>query len=121
MARKWAFAQTFITFLSVLVSRSQVSKQANQERLAREQRTEEAKAALNPPVPRPATSCGAQLNLGFHIQSFSGGLRAAVWYPATQAESSYEYPAAWLSTAVARDAPVADCQVYPLVVYSHGL
>jgi predicted dienelactone hydrolase len=120
----WAIP--LILLAAVLVSRSQIGRppdaQSAEQKLAAEQSKEEALAAKNPPLPRPATACGSQLNLGFHIQTFPGGLRAAVWYPTTAAESKYEYPTAWLSTAVAKDAPVADCgHPYPLIVYSHGL
>ncbi|MBV9508402.1 MAG: hypothetical protein JO323_25720 [Acidobacteriia bacterium] len=80
----------------------------------------EAASASNPPVPQPAAACGSTLNLGFHIQVFSNGLRAAVWYPTKAAEALYEHPTGHFSTALAQDAPVADCQTYPLVIYSHG-
>jgi predicted dienelactone hydrolase len=116
--RIWGLAILIPVF--VLVSRSQIPG-IGRQRFGTTRSEAEAAAAKNPPIPKPATSCGPALNLGFHIQTFSEGLRAAVWYPTTRAESAYEYPAAWLSTAVAVDAPVADCERYPLVVYSHGL
>jgi predicted dienelactone hydrolase len=64
--------------------------------------------------------CGGTLNIGFRIKTFGPGLRGAVWYPTTTAESSYSYPGRY-STSLALDAPVADCgQRFPLVVFSHG-
>ncbi len=68
---------------------------------------------------RPATQCGGELNLGYSILTFSSGLRAAVWYPTTQAESKLTY-ANNLTTGAAQNAPVANCSTYPLVVFSHG-
>jgi predicted dienelactone hydrolase len=86
------------------------------------ERIQERRAALQDDVvtPRGPTSCGATLNLGFRITTFSTGLRAAVWYPTTAGEAPYQY-ADRLATAVARDAPAADCAQYPLIVFSHGL
>ena len=76
-----------------------------------------------PVSPRSAIGCGATLNagmnLGFHIQTFSSGLRAAVWYPTTSAEARFLYPGS-LASSVALDAPVATCSQYPLIVFSHG-
>jgi predicted dienelactone hydrolase len=122
MKSKPVWAIPLIIVAAVVLSRSQVGSRSDNQRLAREESKEQALAARNPVRPRPATACGSTLNLGFHIETFPGGLKAAVWYPTTAAESDYEYPAAWLSTAIARDAPVADCgHPYPLIVYSHGL
>jgi predicted dienelactone hydrolase len=86
------------------------------EQKKREQQAAVAQAQVSP---HGATSCDAPLNLGFRIQTFSSGLRAAVWYPTLSAESRFQY-AIPLATALAEEAPVADCGVYPLVVYSHG-
>jgi predicted dienelactone hydrolase len=64
--------------------------------------------------------CGGTLNIGFRIKNFGPGLRGAVWYPTTAAESSYTYPGRY-RTSLALDAPVAECgQRFPLVVFSHG-
>jgi predicted dienelactone hydrolase len=71
------------------------------------------------PIPRPTGSCEA-LNVGFRIQTFSMGLRAGVWYPATDAESVFRYANGHTNTALASDAPVADCEFFPLIVFSHG-
>lgn len=69
--------------------------------------------------PHPAIACGGPLNLGFRIKTFGPGLRGAVWYPTTAAESSYKYPG--YESSLALDAPVAACgQRFPLVVFSHG-
>jgi len=77
-------------------------------------------APLNP---RPAADCSSALNVGlsvgFHVQAFSSGLRAAVWYPTNSAEASFRYPGGLAST-MALNAPVAECAQYPLVVFSHG-
>lgn len=66
-----------------------------------------------------ATSCGGQLNVGFQIVQFKSGLKAGAWYPTTNAEQTYDY-ANGLATALAINAPVADCERYPVVVFSHG-
>jgi len=76
-------------------------------------------APAAPVNPRPAAACDSTLNLGFHIQTFSSGLRAAVWYPTTSAETQFRYPGS-LTSSMALDAPVAACARYPLVVFSHG-
>jgi predicted dienelactone hydrolase len=128
------FAAVLMVLL-VLAARGQILGRRIEQR---QEAKREAEAARNPPVPRPATACPAaapsggaesvepgdgasrkSLNLGFHIQTFSNGLRAAVWYPTTSAESAFTYPGHFAS-AVARDAPVASCQTWPLIVYSHG-
>ena len=96
------------------------SCQILRRRIEEKRREQQAAAAQSQVTPRGATSCDAPLNLGFRIQSFSSGLRAAVWYPTEGSESRFQY-AVPLATALAQDAPVADCGPYPLVVYSHGL
>jgi predicted dienelactone hydrolase len=88
-------------------------------RIEEKRREQQAVAAQAQVTPRGATTCDAPLNLGFRIQTFSSGLRAAVWYPTKGSESRFQY-AIPLATALAEDAPVADCGLYPLVVYSHG-
>jgi predicted dienelactone hydrolase len=67
----------------------------------------------------PQTTCGGALNVGYRIRVFRNGMHAAVWYPALNAESSFQYPNGF-STAMAKDAPVANCGRYPLVIFSHG-
>jgi dienelactone hydrolase len=71
-------------------------------------------------TPRGPVSCGSALNLGFRIVTFSNGLRAAVWYPTKAGEARFEYSDR-MATALAQDAPAADCSEFPLVVFSHGL
>jgi predicted dienelactone hydrolase len=64
--------------------------------------------------------CPANSNIGFRIKTFAPGVRGAVWYPTTAAESSYTYPGRY-TTSLALDAPVAACEHgFPLVVFSHG-
>lgn len=79
-----------------------------------------AAAQTDEVTPRGPTSCGSTLNLGFNIKTFSTGLRAAVWYPTTAGEAPYQY-ADRIATAVAQGAPAADCSLFPLIVFSHGL
>jgi predicted dienelactone hydrolase len=90
--------------------------------LIRERIEEKQAAQRDPkgvPIPHPAGSCDS-LNIGFHIQTFSKGLRAAVWYPVKDAESVFRYANGRASTALAPDGPVADCDQYPLILFSHG-
>jgi predicted dienelactone hydrolase len=78
------------------------------------------KAAMAGVTPRPAARCGGELNAGYRVTTFSSGLRAAVWYPATAAEAAFGYLNG-LSSSVASDAEPADCGVkYPVVIFSHG-
>lgn len=98
---------------------SQIVRRRIQERLEQKRQQQEAAAAQADVAPHSAAYCAAPPNLGFHIQTLSSGLRAAIWYPTNAAESRFEY-AAPMATVLARDAPVADCALYPLVVYSHG-
>jgi predicted dienelactone hydrolase len=58
-------------------------------------------------------------NVGFRIHTFHSGLRAALWYPATKGDSSFQY-ANGVMSAIARDAEISSCDRYPLVVFSHG-
>ncbi len=95
--------------LPQVFSRTSVSPQLGK-------RIAEARAARNA---RPATSCGGELNVGFRVQTFASGLRGGVWYPSTGAETTYNYPGNY-ETAVAVSGPVAPCEKYPLVVFSHG-
>jgi predicted dienelactone hydrolase len=102
------------------VGSSQIFRRGIQRRMEEKRREQQAAAAQVQVTPRGATSCDAPPNLGFRIQTFSSGLRAAVWYPTKSSESRFQY-AFPLVTTLAEDAPVADCGLYPLVVYSHGL
>jgi len=86
------------------------------ERIEQKMEAREAGAQVSP---RGRVTCASAPNLGFTIVTFSNGLRAAVWYPALDAESRYQY-ADGLVTALAADAPAAGCAAYPLVVFSHG-
>jgi predicted dienelactone hydrolase len=114
-------AARLVFFATLVVVVSQVgSSQIFRRRIEEKRREQQAAAAQAQVTPRSATRCDAPLNLGFHIQTFSSGLRAAVWYPTESSESRFQY-AIPLATALAEDAPVADCGLYPLVVYSHGL
>ncbi len=63
-------------------------------------------------------ACDAPLNAGLRIES-AGGLRLAVWYPASAATSSYAYSAN-LTGQVARDAAPAGCDRFPLLLFVHG-
>jgi predicted dienelactone hydrolase len=86
------------------------------QRLEEKQTEGRAQAQVNP---APAAACDGSLNLGYRVQTFSHGLHAAIWYPTRVAEAKFEYPTGTL-TAAAVDAPVADCQRFPLIVFSHG-
>jgi predicted dienelactone hydrolase len=69
---------------------------------------------------RPQATCSNNQNVGFQIVNFSGGRKAAVWYPTLAPEKSQAY-ANGLASGLANGAPVADCGMqYPLVVFSHG-
>lgn len=72
------------------------------------------------PSGRPAASCGSNLNVGYRLHTFSNGLRAAIWYPATAAEEGFEYPSDLKTSMAANAAPAACGDRYPLVVFSHG-
>jgi predicted dienelactone hydrolase len=94
---------------------NRVSGQTFRERI-QERRAVAREGKINP---RGDATCGSTLNLGFRVTTFSTGLRAAVWYPTTAAEAPFHY-ADRLVTALAQNAPAADCSQFPLVVFSHG-
>jgi len=79
----------------------------------------ERNAEKNPVTPHGAAHCEGMLNVGYRVQDFSG-LKTAIWYPTLAAETSFQYPAGYVSP-LAPDAPVANCGAkYPLVLFSHG-
>lgn len=68
-----------------------------------------------------AQSCPSTLSVGFRIVQIAG-LKAAVWYPSTAAQSSYEYGVRGEITGlVAANAAPATCERFPLIVFSHGI
>ncbi len=105
--------------LAALLTGLRITRGQPGGRLAPLERTPAEKPSAKDVSARGATTCGGPLNLGFHVQVFSTGLKAAVWYPATNAEAAFQYANGSVS-AVALDAPMAACQKYPLVVFSHG-
>ncbi|MFN0101061.1 MAG: alpha/beta hydrolase family protein [Bryobacteraceae bacterium] len=69
---------------------------------------------------RQSVACGDNLNVGYRVVSFSSGLRAAVWFPSTEAEAPFGY-ANGLASSVGTDAAIANCgDRYPVAVFSHG-
>lgn len=66
-----------------------------------------------------AENCRAPFAVGLQIVS-TGTRDAAVWYPTTGAEEPYAYSKE-LAGSVAKDAPPAQCQQFPVVLFSHGL
>ena len=86
------------------------------ERIQQKIEEREANAQV---TPRGPATCQQSPNLGFTIVTFSGGLRAAVWYPSLAGEARYQY-ADGLVTALAADSAAAGCEPYPVVVFSHG-
>jgi predicted dienelactone hydrolase len=118
--KKWHILIGLLAMLVVLRIIGVAPGQILRRRLEQRREERQNQAAANATVsPRGAASCGSELNLGFHLQTFSTGLRAAVWYPAKQAEASFHYADGLLS-ALAENAPAADCGEYPMVVFSHG-
>ncbi|PWT98552.1 MAG: hypothetical protein C5B51_29080 [Terriglobia bacterium] len=118
MSARLVLLGSLVIAVTPLVS-GQVVRGRIQRRVEEKQRELQAAAEQGQAVPRGPASCEGPLNLGFRVQTFSSGLRAAVWYPTLSAEEQFQY-AVPLATALAKDAPVADCELYPLVVYSHG-
>ncbi len=68
---------------------------------------------------RPPNHVRREPECRLRIRTFSGGLRAALWYPTLSAEAGFQYSRK-LSSTMALDAPVAGCGAYPLVVFLHG-
>ena len=100
------------------VAPSQTLRDIIRERMEQKQAEQRVHAAtqLNP---RPSTVCENGWNLGYRVESFSHGMHAAIWYPTGNEESRFEYPAGSVSV-LASATPVATCERYPLIVFSHG-
>lgn len=72
------------------------------------------------PAPAPApVACPAQLSVGYQVATI-GGVKAAVWYPTTEAEAVFQYSSDTASSLAANAAPTT-CTRFPLIVFSHGL
>lgn len=71
-----------------------------------------------PTQPAPP-ACPSQLGTGYQVTTIAG-IKAAVWYPTTQAEAAFNYSSS-TSTTLASNAVPTTCQRFPLVVFSHGL
>ena len=65
------------------------------------------------------SATGGQLNVGYQVVHFANGLKAAVWYPTQDPESTYFY-ACDMSGSVAYGGTPASSGTFPLVVFSHG-
>ncbi|MDR3701794.1 MAG: hypothetical protein P4L56_19250 [Candidatus Sulfopaludibacter sp.] len=80
--------------------------------------------ALGVPVLAQGT-CGSA-TVGYQVNTLTGGLKFALWYPSTDAESTFQYQPLLagsnpLSGSVALNgAPATNCGRFPLVVFSHG-
>jgi predicted dienelactone hydrolase len=111
----------FVVFglLVLLVLARSVGRAPGQILRQRIQQKIQEKEANAQVTPRGPANCDGAPNLGFTLVTFSTGLRAAVWYPALDGESRYQY-ASGLVTALAPDAPAAGCAAYPMIVFSHG-
>jgi predicted dienelactone hydrolase len=59
------------------------------------------------------------IGVGFRIVQISGGPKMAVWYPTTAKESPHSYTHG-ATGSVALNAPAAQRQQYPLILFSHG-
>ena len=75
-----------------------------------------ASAPATPPAP---AACPAQLSVGYQVTSI-GGVKAAIWYPTTEAEKAFQYSPDVASSLASNAAPTT-CARFPLVVFSHGL
>ncbi len=70
-------------------------------------------------------TCGST-TVGYRVNTLAGGLKFAIWYPSTDAESAFQYQPLLtgsnpLSGSVALNgAPAANCGRFPLVIFSHG-
>lgn len=69
-------------------------------------------------VPAKAAACPGQLNVGYQVLTLPTGLKTAIWYPTTDAESPFTYEPG-LAGSVAKNGAIANCTV-PLVLFSHG-
>ncbi|MBX5496324.1 MAG: hypothetical protein IRZ15_13415 [Bryobacteraceae bacterium] len=67
---------------------------------------------------RQPSACSVALGAGYRVMSF-GGTETHVWYPTTSPQSSYDYNER-ISGSVARSGNLANCDRFPLVVFSHG-
>jgi dienelactone hydrolase len=63
--------------------------------------------------------CEAPFNVGFKVAVIGDGLKTAVWYPTSDAESRVQYFRDLAGAAASRGTP-ANCGRFPLVVFSHG-
>jgi predicted dienelactone hydrolase len=59
-------------------------------------------------------------NVGYRVLTLPSGLKTAIWYPTTDAESAFEYQPG-LSGSVALNGAISNCSQVPLVIFSHGL
>lgn len=73
-----------------------------------------------PELAQPAAGCAAPLGVGYRVHTFSNGVNAALWYPTTAPEAVYHYASDTAST-LASGAEPAQCERFPLIVFSHGL
>ena len=112
-ARLWLI---FGTLAAVVVT---APSQTLRDRIQRKLEEKQAQREPTHVSPKGVVGCGGALNLGFRLHDFAEGRKVAIWYPSKEAESEYSYVSG-AATALAPDAPVADCQAYPLVVFSHG-
>jgi uncharacterized protein (TIGR03437 family) len=79
--------------------------------------------AVSLPAAGYGASCGTQTNVGYKILTLSSGTKTAVWYPTSDSESSYQYPAnitGNLTGSVAPNGALSSCGPFPLVLFSHG-
>ncbi len=69
------------------------------------------------------SACSVALGAGYRVMNF-GGTETHVWYPTTSPESSHVYfvnkNGVAVSGAVAEYGALANCDRFPLVVFSHG-
>jgi len=77
-------------------------------------------------VPLRAQGTCASPTVGYQVNTLPGGLKFAIWYPSTDAESAFQYQPLLqgsnpLSGSVALNgAPASNCGRFPLVIFSHG-
>lgn len=117
----WIFFACVVLIEGCAPLYGQLSPRLKQMRERRQQRSKGAADANTGAVtPNQAVVCGGQLNVGYRVVSFSSGLRAAVWFPSTEAEAPIGY-ANGLASSVGSNAVIANCRArYPVAVFSHG-
>lgn len=77
-------------------------------------------------VPALAQGTCGSTTVGYQVNTLPDGLKFAIWYPSTNAESAFQYQPFLagsnpLSGSVALNgAPAANCGRFPLVIFSHG-